>query len=213
MLALDFDAFMSQLRLLQQKETIAEVLAEPFARSLLAAAVGLLFVVLLLVGPKKKEEKSELDKALQGQVLCCPQIERFLPSLPLPGPRSLCPRATSAEGRALRCAQLWLHASAFQAVAASTSASLLQRFILPLPPALNPPCCSITLLVCTCRQAQAGRAEGLHPRRGGQAHHRGRPLAHPEEQEQGQRPLHGGQQAGAVCGAGRCTWRGGLRPV
>lgn len=64
--ALDLSVFVAQLRELQQKETIAEVLAEPLARSLLAAAVGLLFVALLLVGPKKAQDKSDLDKALQG---------------------------------------------------------------------------------------------------------------------------------------------------
>ncbi|KAL4433884.1 hypothetical protein ABPG75_000325 [Micractinium tetrahymenae] len=65
--ALDLGAFMAQLRVLQQKETITEILAEPLGRGLLAAAVGLLFVVLLLVGPKTSEDKSELDKALRGK--------------------------------------------------------------------------------------------------------------------------------------------------
>lgn len=93
---LDLDAFMAQLRELQQKETIAEILAEPLARSLLAVAVGLLFVALLLVGPKPSEKTSDLDKALQGAPRRSAAM--LLPQLTAPAIAAARPLASSAPG-------------------------------------------------------------------------------------------------------------------
>jgi len=59
------DALLEQLRQLQQKESLAEILADPLGRGLAAAALALLFIGIMLLS-KPKDEKSELDKKLQG---------------------------------------------------------------------------------------------------------------------------------------------------
>lgn len=69
-MAFDLQAVLAQLRALQDKETLADIMADPLGRGLLAAAVALLFLGVMLLSPKK-EEKSELDKALQGRGRQC----------------------------------------------------------------------------------------------------------------------------------------------
>lgn len=65
-MALDMDALIAGIKGLQEKQSLADLLADPFGRGLAAATVALLFILLRLIFPGK-QEKSELDKALQAK--------------------------------------------------------------------------------------------------------------------------------------------------